>query len=67
MDGQPSSGSPCDECDQWLVFPTQDKPRGELGTDGGSGSVDKPRDTSQFIPETESKYLATSMTCKIWV
>ena len=71
MDGQPSNGNPCDECDEcdeWLVFLTQDKPCGELETNGGdSGSVDKSRDTCQFIPETESKCVAISITCEIWV
>ena len=68
MASQPSNGNPWDECDEWLVFPTQEKPRGELETNGGnSGLVDKPIDICRFIPETESKCVAIIITCEIWV
>ena len=68
MAAQPSNGTPRGEWDEWLVFSTQEKPRGELETNGGnSGSVDKPMDTCGFKPETESKCVAISITCEIWV
>ena len=62
MDSQPSNvdqWDELDELDKWVRFLPQDRPHGELGTNGGDpGLTDPLWDPWEPIPESESKCMA---------